>query len=598
MTTLQRRLAAGAPSRRASSGFTLIEALVALVVTAFGMLAVASMQINMSQGSDIAKQRSEAVRLGQEKIEQLRSFESVEASASKFDYSADVVAGCDEMAPASAPCTVIAYTTNTRYRRAWTVMRADGVTVADGTDLEKWLTVTVTWTDRTSQPQSVVLRSVISRADPANLGTLLTGPGGTKTRTPKNRNINIPYPAVTLPGDMSAFQPPGATNTNFVFDNVSGDVLGFCTDAAIADARSTNTTLSFTTGSVTSGCTAQKGYLLSGYFHFLNNVPTGGTEQGRDDGTTTTTVATKELSADIVFGSSMPFGHPAAQCFTQRQKVVNAGNITIRNVSSASRSANVVTVTTSGNHGFSAGQPVAVNNITDKSFNGQFVITATPSGSTFTYNQTGANASSSGGTPTPTATLVQEAVIAETATAPPSYNSVSARFVAYTCIVQGFDDDGDEGSATRPTPRRWWGQFAITPLLTAGDPSVWTLAPSGSGNFQICRFTGDYITDDLISNAEHPLHYRGVRGPLDNQNYLVIPSTENCPSDSEPAPLSDDFINVNTEVHQTATAASGVAPFGGQLSTSSQWSSAGREDSNTATVIPMICPSSGGTDCF
>jgi Tfp pilus assembly protein PilV len=583
-------------SRRGSAGFTLIEALVALVVTAFGMLAVASMQINMSHGSDIAKQRSEAVRLAQEKIEQLRSFETVASAPLKFDYTEDVVAGCDEMAPASAPCTALVYTSNTRYRRAWTLMRADGVTVADGTDLEKWLAVTVTWTDRTNQAQSVTLRSVISRADPVNLGTLLTGPGGTKTRTPKNRNINIPYPAVTLPGDMSAFQPPGASNTNFVFDNITGDVLGYCDDAAVANARSTNTPISFATGSVTSGCTAQKGYLLSGYFHFLTNVPTGGTEQGRDDGITSTTVATKELTAQIVFNSPMPGGHPAAQCFTQRQKVVNAGNITIRDITSVTRSLNVVTVTTSGNHGFSAGQPVAINNVVNRSFNGQFTI-LTASSNVFTYAQVGAGATSSGGSPTPTATLVQEAVIAESATAPTGYNSVSARFVAYTCIVQGFDHDADEGSATPPTARRWWGQFAITPVLTSGDASVWTLASSGSGNRQVCRFTGDYITDNIISNAEHPRNYRGVRGPLDNQNYLVIPSTENCPTDTEPNPLSDDFINTNTAVHQTASAASGVAPFGGALSTASQFGS-GAEDANTATVIPMVCPTSGGTDCL
>lgn len=585
-------------SSRASAGFTLIEALVALVVTAFGMLAVASMQFNMSQGSDVAKQRSEAVRLAQEKIEQLRSFESVAPSASKFDYTDDVVAGCDEMAPASAPCTPLAYSSNTRYRRAWTVTRADGVTAANGSDLEKWLRVEVTWTDRTNQPQQVVLRSVISRADPANLGILYTGPGATKTRTPKNRNINIPYPAVTLPGDMSAFQPPGATNTNFVFDNVTGDVLGFCTDAAIANARSTNTALNFSAGSLTSGCTAQKAYLLSGYFTFLTNVPTGGTEQGRDNGITSTTEVPKNMDVQVVFGASMPLGHPAAQCFAQRQKVVNAGNITIRNVSSVSRTGNVVTVTTSGNHGFSAGQPVALNNVVDKSFNGQFTIASTPAGDTFTFNQTGANASSSGGTPTPTATLIQEAVIAETATAPTGYNSVSSRFVAYTCIVQGFDDDGDEGSAAKPTPRRWWGQVAITPLLTPGDSTVWTLAASGAGNRQICRFTGDYISDDQVTNTEHPLHYRGVKGPLDNQNYLVIPSTESCPPDSETDPLNDDFINTNTAIHQTASAASGVAPFGGALSTASQWSSSGREDSNTATVIPMVCPPSGGPDCF
>ena len=47
-------------------GFTLIEALVSLLVLAFGLLAIASFQITLSRNSDVAKQRTEATRLAQD----------------------------------------------------------------------------------------------------------------------------------------------------------------------------------------------------------------------------------------------------------------------------------------------------------------------------------------------------------------------------------------------------------------------------------------------------------------------------------------------------------------------------------------------------
>ena len=61
------------------SGFTLLEALIALLTTAFGMLAIAGLHTELSRGSDVAKQRSEAVRLAQKKIEELRAFQQVAA---------------------------------------------------------------------------------------------------------------------------------------------------------------------------------------------------------------------------------------------------------------------------------------------------------------------------------------------------------------------------------------------------------------------------------------------------------------------------------------------------------------------------------------
>jgi Tfp pilus assembly protein PilV len=570
-----------APRRRLPRGFTLVEALVALLVMAFGMMAIAGMQATLSRASEVAKQRSEAVRLAQMKIEQLRSFEQVAADATKVDYAGDIVNGNDTLSP-----TVGAYTTNTSFDRVWTVTR-DGVNApaADGSDPQKWVSVVVTWNDRTGQQQRVQLTTVISRADPINLGTLYTGTGATEPLKPKGRNIDIPYPAISLPGDKSAFKPPPSAN-NYVFDNVSGDVLGYCTDAAIANAVNNGTAVSLTAGSETTGCTAQPAYVLSGYIRFLNSLP-GGNELNQDSAITNPTTDTKALTASIVF-PTVAGGTPAADCFAQQQKVVSVGNITVRDIATIGRTGNTVTVTTTANHGFSAGQVVAINNVSTSSFNGQFTI-ATASGTTFTYAQNGANESATVGSPVPTATLVQQIAVAESATAGTDYSStydtVVSRFVAYTCIVQGIDD-AETPQPVPTTRKRWWGQFVIT------TDGTWQL-DNGLGDgtrFKMCRFTGDYIADDNISNSEHPLLYRGVDAALDNQNYLIVPGNEACPNDGEADPLNgaNDYSNTNTELHQIRDIATGTAPYGGNIS-NSQWSVAGREQATTnLTPLPMF----------
>ena len=77
-------------------GFTLIEALIALVVMSLGMLTFAAVQARLRTHSDVAKQRSEAVRIGQENIENLRAFGSLAAEAgvaNNLAYNTGVVDG-------------------------------------------------------------------------------------------------------------------------------------------------------------------------------------------------------------------------------------------------------------------------------------------------------------------------------------------------------------------------------------------------------------------------------------------------------------------------------------------------------------------------
>jgi Tfp pilus assembly protein PilV len=551
-------------SRQQQAGFTLVEALVAFLVMAFGMLAVAGYQITMSRNSDVAKQRSEAVRLGQQKVESLRTFQQVDSDGAGtiVNFEDDVVAGGPETIN---PSSTDAYATNATYTRQWWATKNDGVTTAEAGDLEKWIRVQVGWTDRAGEAQSVTLRSVVSRSDPIALGTLFTGPNGSKTRTPKNRNINIPYPAVDLGNNRSGFTPPGGGSTFYAFDNTTGIVDKICTGTPVA-------------GFDTSGCTSTYRYLLSGYIRFFTT--TGGGSISEND-IKNTTDTTKDLDVDVKFVSPTP-ATPAPLCSAQRQKVVSAGNVSPVAITSVARSGNVVTVSTSGNHGMSVGQTVGISGVDDNSFVGQFTIVSAPSNTSLTYAQTGTSASSTGGT----AALVQQITIEDSSTVstPSGYNTVVSRFVAYACVIEPFDHDGD-GNATTSTAKRWSGQMVITPRTTT-DTAAWSLGTDAS-TFQLCRYTGDYVSDNIISNSEHPLTYRGVTGALDNQNYVVIAGSKSCPTDGEANTASGDYFNGNTKLHQSQ-ASTGTAPYGGVVSQGTQWGTGSSGEQGTEAELPMI----------
>ena len=101
-----RRNAAAAPQR----GFTIIESLMALAVVAFGLLGIAGMQSLMTRSADVAKQRSEATRLAQQKIEALRAYTTIDVTAGQVSWNG-LASGTDTTTGG----------TNASFARAWTL---------------------------------------------------------------------------------------------------------------------------------------------------------------------------------------------------------------------------------------------------------------------------------------------------------------------------------------------------------------------------------------------------------------------------------------------------------------------------------------------
>ncbi len=201
------------PATHAARGISLIEAVVALAVMAFGMLAYVGMQSSLRFNSDVAKQRSEAVRIAQEAIEAWRAYSSVGADAGP-DYQLDIATAADEAVAGE----------NTTY----TLSRTVDAAASPGAPRMKTLKVEVSWHDRNGEPQSVVLSTTIAASPPELAGSLGVPDAGGAARLPQGRNPAIPRGAFDLPGGKSAYKPPGATARVWLFDNLTGVITSVC----------------------------------------------------------------------------------------------------------------------------------------------------------------------------------------------------------------------------------------------------------------------------------------------------------------------------------------------------------------------------------
>lgn len=289
-----------AQAPRRQSGVSLIEALLALVVMALGMLGVVGVQATLRANGDLSRQRAEAVRLAQESIEEWRSFARLETQAG-LDYT-DVVsdAGAVNVTPLGA---------NTSYLRTRTVDAASFPGV-------KSLSVTVEWADRSGvnlnangTNQRVLLHTAVARVAPEVSMSLSVPAQGMPARQPQGRHVAIPPGAVMQNNGTSKFVPPGqppGQTTTIVFNNLSGRISSLCTDPLN-----------------NASCTAIKAQLLSGFVRTTSGDPSAlSAAQVRDPSTSFAQFAAAvgaqvlNLSAQVVNYSSSSGAAPASQtCF-------------------------------------------------------------------------------------------------------------------------------------------------------------------------------------------------------------------------------------------------------------------------------------------
>lgn len=270
-------------SRTRLSGFAIIEALVALVIVGFGMLALAGMQGALTRNVDVAQQRTEATRLAQEKMEELRSIVSTStsvniaatasapatvSSAGRMWTSPDLGGDNDDGVGRSGE-TIDDYETNTTYTRAWyidvsTRSTDTGSPYHRSNEAERLIGVLVTWVDRAGETQKVSLSSIISKTDPSDAGFLgFPLPQNTFIRRPLNRSLDIPIPAVNIGNDKSAVK--FGDNKYLKFQNTTGDVLELCTPTTTLTDNPTATELN---AALTSNvCAEIKGYIVAGYIN-------------------------------------------------------------------------------------------------------------------------------------------------------------------------------------------------------------------------------------------------------------------------------------------------------------------------------------------
>jgi hypothetical protein len=239
-TTLRRRFGR-------QLGVSLIEALVALAVMAIGMLGIVGVQATLRTNSDVAKQRSEALRLAQREVEKWRSFVVVGATGATPPGYADMVTGTYSETGVSATFNV-------------------SRTVTDLPDPRqgKALKVQVGWTDRTNNAsQQVQLSTMVARIAPEFGATMVVGGDGDAVgQQPRGRNRGIPITAKDFGNGTSGFLPPGSEGAGVAwrFDNTTGLITLCSVDVTVT------TTADLTTANIT--CGANAALLLAGYVHY------------------------------------------------------------------------------------------------------------------------------------------------------------------------------------------------------------------------------------------------------------------------------------------------------------------------------------------
>jgi Tfp pilus assembly protein PilV len=520
-------------------GVGIVEAMVSLLVLALGMMSIAALQGRLRLNSDVAKQRSEAVRIAQEDIENFRSFGTFAvngAITNNFAYDS-IVAGASNK-------TVLASTVVTKTNTTFTVTRtvADAPRSAGITDAPvKNLSVSVAWADRSGTSQNVTLRSVISRSDPAVAGSLALAPNGSPVRDLLGRDIQVPIPAKSLGDGTSAIKPLSSGTIAYVFSNDTGVVTKRCTGLSSSLVTNNLTTGTLSGAGVT--CNDINAYLVSGFVRTAlgsnpsatspNDTAPGGVAMRMDFDSTapptgfagTFTQLTAAYWPTITSGTGTTIGSGAtyspAECNAEPLQTI--------------RYTTPVNFTQVNN-----GVTTTVTTTTVVAIIPQSVTSITP-----------ANVAPwVGVAPGSAATMIV------------SPQATGERFVGFACLVYPIDLDNNPSTAA-----------AYTARLAVWPTSGWALGAT-STTYKVCRYSADYnlnggvrIRTDTsgvvneasgayirtIDNQEHTYAYLNAQKSLSNQNFLIIDGNRTCPTDAAvevDGQGGENYTDESTVTHQ------------------------------------------------
>lgn len=501
---------ARARSRSRHRGISLVEALVALAVMAFGMLALVGVQATMRLNSDVAKQRSEATRIATEEIERLRGFRAMAVVTGQPGISYDEITS--RTATYAAPDATIG---NATYSITRTVIAATGTQ-------QKTVAVRVGWTDRSGQAQSVTLESVISGTDPALSGLLAVPPVPSAVHQRGGRHPTIPPEAVDFPSlGRSGFKPFGLGTVYWLFNNSTGDIVGVCTNAANAPP------------SVSDSCDPITALLLSGEVSFNFRLYTTALDDPsvvvlRPVSGSTAVLKINTSTQQIVNGRcTLPIGSTSVSDLSCVGDDANPGRtITPFQVPCASPPCSPDPATNLIAEDSEQPQWPALNLSVVRVGTGDTTI------DTVQFNQSRE----------PTCVTDAPASLDESI-------SRQRRTVRYYCIIY-------------PNSGGWGGRFDLQPVAF---PDTGGLAwNTGTGGLKVCRYT--QASSQFTVNRDHPATYcversgtptsavpctgQRVTRNLINQNFLVIGGNQTCPVDGPVDPATGNLINSNTLQHQ------------------------------------------------
>ena len=249
-------------ARRRISGSTLIEALIAMLIMGAGMLSLSGMQMNLTRGADSTRQRTQALRLAQEKMEEFRSYTRIANSVTAA--GTDHVSALNWNALADGHDSVSG---NALYARSWTF---------DGTpeSAMRSATVRVAWTDRNNAAQWLSLSSVLSKTDPFDAGLLgFPLPPSNQFQGLNNRNLAISVSAISLGNQRSALAF-GRNGQYLLLDDLSANVIRICTPPGLTATSSAAEIVAAFQNPDSSQCDNLRAYLVSGYVGHDSTVST------------------------------------------------------------------------------------------------------------------------------------------------------------------------------------------------------------------------------------------------------------------------------------------------------------------------------------